>query len=324
MRSLPAELKMPARPRVSVVIPLHNRAARIGAAIRSVLNQSVGNLEVIVVDDGSTDNGGRQVLRFDDCRLRYVRQANSGANVARNRGIDLARGDFVAMLDSDDQMCPGHLERALEILGEAPETVVFARIVVDRGSNLTFLKPPRGPRPDEPIADYLMTDVGFVQTSTVVLAASTARRVRYLDWLRWGQDTDFAIRLADAGYPFRMLDEPGAIWRDVADPARVSATPQALHLLEWLEFIKPHVSTRAWYGYRGWHVSRTIAGRPGGKWAAFGYFSSALSRRCYSPALATRIALQIMLAGRPYRTLADLSLWMSPSSWRRKNSEKTT
>jgi glycosyltransferase involved in cell wall biosynthesis len=309
-------------PRISVVIPMHNRAARIGSAIRSVLNQSVKDLEIIVVDDGSTDNGGRQVLQFDCSRVRYVRQANSGANVARNKGVDLARGEFVALLDSDDQMCPGHLERALKILAEAPETVVFARIVVDRGSDLTFLKPPRAPRTDEPISEYLMTDIGFVQTSTVVLATSTARRVRYLDWLRWGQDTDFAIRLATAGYRFRMLYEPGAIWHDVADPARVSAKPQALHLLEWLEFIRPHVSTRAWYGYRGWHVSRAFARQRGGKWTALRYFTSALVRRCYSPTLAARIALQIVLAGRPYRTLADLGLWLSPSRWRRKNSAK--
>lgn len=304
-------------PRVSVVIPLHNRAAHIGSAIRSVLSQSVQDLEIIVVDDGSTDDGGRQVLGFDGNRVRYVVQANVGANMARNKGIDLARGRFVALLDSDDQMCPGHLERALAILAEAPDTVVFARIVVDRGSNLTFLKPPRAPRPDEPMSEYLMTDRGFVQTSTVVLATATARSVRYLDWLRWGQDTDFAIRLAAAGYRFTMIDEPGAIWRDVADPARVSATPQALHLLKWLEFIRPRVSTRAWYGYRGWHVSRALARQRGGKWTALGYFAAALVRRCYSPALSARIALQILLAGRPYRALADLNLWLSPSRWRR-------
>lgn len=309
-------------PRVSVVIPLHNRAAHIGSAIRSVLAQSVQDLEIIVVDDGSTDGGGRQVLGFDNNRIRYVFQANAGANAARNKGIDLARGQFVALLDSDDQMRAGHLERALKVLAEAPETIVFARIVVDRGSNLTFLKPPRAPRPDEPIAEYLMTDRGFVQTSTVVLATAIARHVRYLDWLRWGQDTDFAIRLAAAGYRFRMIEEPGAIWLDVADPARVSATPEALNLLAWLEFIRPYVSAKAWYGYRGWHVSRALARQPGGKWTALGYFASAVTRRCYSPALATRIALQIMLAGRPYRTLADLKLWLSPSSWRRRISAK--
>jgi glycosyltransferase involved in cell wall biosynthesis len=309
-------------PRVSVVIPLHNRAAHIGSAIRSVLSQSVQDLEIIVVDDGSTDDGGRQVLGFDSNRIRYVFQANAGANAARNKGIDLARGQFVALLDSDDQMRPGHLERALAILAEAPETVVFARIVVDRGSNLTFLKPPRAPSPNEPMSEYLMTDRGFVQTSTVVLATATARVIRYLDWLRWGQDTDFAIRLAAAGYQFRMIEEPGAIWLDVADPARVSATPQALHLLEWLEFIRPYVSTRAWYGYRGWHVSRALASDRGGKWTALRYFAAALVRGCYSPALAARVALQIMLAGRPYRALADLNLWLSPSSWRRRISAK--
>lgn len=305
-------------PLVSVIIPLYNRAACIGAAIRSVLEQSVQDFEIIVVDDGSTDGGGKQVFGFGEDRIRYVHQHNSGANVARNKGIDLARGRFVALLDSDDRMCPGHLERALSILADAPETVVFARVVVDRGRGLTFLKPPRAPRLDEPISEYLMADRGFVQTSTLVLATTTARRVRYLDWLRCGQDTDFAVRLAAAGYRFQMIDEPGAIWLDVADPARVSAATMAPHLLEWLEFIRPCVSEKAWYGYRGWHVSRMLARQRSGMRTALGYFAAAQLKHCYSAALAARIALQIILAGRRYRALADLHLWLNPRS-RRSN-----
>ena len=94
-------------PRVSVVIPLHNRANHIGSAIRSVLNQSIQDLEIIVVDDGSTDDGGRQVLGFDSNRIRYVVQTNAGGNVARNKGIDLARGRFVALLELGRPNVPG-------------------------------------------------------------------------------------------------------------------------------------------------------------------------------------------------------------------------
>jgi glycosyltransferase involved in cell wall biosynthesis len=90
------------KPKVSVVIPTYNRAAKVQAGIHSVLAQTFSDLEVIVVDDGSSDGTG-QILRdlFGD-RIRYFAQANQGASVARNRGVEEARGEWIAFLDSDD------------------------------------------------------------------------------------------------------------------------------------------------------------------------------------------------------------------------------
>jgi len=89
-------------PRVSVVIPTYNRATNVQAGIKSVLAQTISDLEVIVVDDGSSDGTG-PILReaFGD-RIRYFSQANQGASVARNRGVEEARGEWIAFLDSDD------------------------------------------------------------------------------------------------------------------------------------------------------------------------------------------------------------------------------
>jgi glycosyltransferase involved in cell wall biosynthesis len=89
-------------PKVSVVIPTYNRAAKVCAGIKSVLAQRFTDLEVIVVDDGSSDNTG-QVLgeKFGE-RIRYFVQPNRGASVARNKGIEEARGEWIAFLDSDD------------------------------------------------------------------------------------------------------------------------------------------------------------------------------------------------------------------------------
>jgi glycosyltransferase involved in cell wall biosynthesis len=104
-------------PKVSVVIPTYNRATNVQAGIKSVLAQTFSDLEVIVVDDGSSDDTG-QILReaFGD-RIRYFPQANQGASVARNRGVDEARGEWIAFLDSDDIWEKDKLEwqfRALE------------------------------------------------------------------------------------------------------------------------------------------------------------------------------------------------------------------
>jgi glycosyltransferase involved in cell wall biosynthesis len=89
-------------PKVSVVIPTYNRAAKVPNAVESVLAQTVSDLEVIVVDDGSSDGTGRSLEEIFGDRIRYYAQANQGASVARNKGITEARGEWIAFLDSDD------------------------------------------------------------------------------------------------------------------------------------------------------------------------------------------------------------------------------
>jgi glycosyltransferase involved in cell wall biosynthesis len=108
-------------PRVSVVIPLYNKAESILAAIGSVLRQSYLDFELIVVDDGSTDTSAAIVAGIEDPRLRLVTQANAGPGAARNRGLRDARGDYVAFLDADDEWEPGFLERAVAALDGDPE-----------------------------------------------------------------------------------------------------------------------------------------------------------------------------------------------------------
>lgn len=89
-------------PKVSVVIPTYNRAAKVRNAIESVLAQTVSDREVIVVDDGSSDGTGRSLQEVFGDQIRYYAQANQGASVARNKGIAEARGQWIAFLDSDD------------------------------------------------------------------------------------------------------------------------------------------------------------------------------------------------------------------------------
>src|SRR5580692_1260134 len=89
-------------PKVSVVIPTYNRATKVPVGIKSVLAQTFSDLEVIVVDDGSSDGTGQILSDIFGDRIRYIAQPNQGASVARNRGVEEARGEWVAFLDSDD------------------------------------------------------------------------------------------------------------------------------------------------------------------------------------------------------------------------------
>jgi glycosyltransferase involved in cell wall biosynthesis len=108
-------------PLVSVVIPVYNRAHLLGRAIRSVLAQTFQNLELVVVDDGSTDGSAGAVAPFEDPRIRVIRlPRNRGVSRARNIGIQDARGHLVAFLDSDDEWLPDKLERQVARFREHP------------------------------------------------------------------------------------------------------------------------------------------------------------------------------------------------------------
>ncbi|MBU6442319.1 MAG: glycosyltransferase family 2 protein [Alphaproteobacteria bacterium] len=298
-----------APPLFSVVIPVYNRAELLRGALESVRAQSCQDFEIVVVDDGSADDPAKTAAAFADPRIRCVRQQNAGASAARNRGIDLAHGRYVAFLDSDDNFLPHHLERMARLLENTTDTAGFARMIVDRGDGRNFLKPPRGPRPGEHMANYLLCERGFVPTITLVVPREIAARVRYDETVGYGDDADFAIRLYLSGCQFVMAEEPGAIWHDVATPSRLSAASSSRSLLPWLARMRPVIPARAYYGCRGWYIAKGVAATS--KAAALKLFLSALIHGAYRPALAARIFLQIFLPDTAYRRLADSTL---PSS----------
>jgi glycosyltransferase involved in cell wall biosynthesis len=106
---------------IGVVIPLYNKKEYISRAIDSVLNQTISDFEIIVVDDGSTDQSAEVVSTYNDHRVRLVRQENAGPGAARNRGIEEVHADYLAFLDADDEWLPNYLERSYEILKQNPD-----------------------------------------------------------------------------------------------------------------------------------------------------------------------------------------------------------
>ena len=122
-----------AAPTVSVVMPLYQAEATVVRALESALAQTCPPLEIIVVDDGSTDEGAARVRAIGDPRIALVTQANAGCGAARNVGIARARGDFVAFLDADDEWLPHFFERALSALARHPDVGFYYGDMVELG-----------------------------------------------------------------------------------------------------------------------------------------------------------------------------------------------
>lgn len=126
-------------PRVSVVIPTHNRSCLLGKAIESVLGQTFDSYEIIIVDDGSTDDTCSVVDKYDSPRIRYCYQENKGRSAARNYALNLAQGEYIAFLDSDDTFYPQKLELQVALLDSNPEygmSYTSARVVDEHGIEL--------------------------------------------------------------------------------------------------------------------------------------------------------------------------------------------
>lgn len=110
----------------SVVIPLYNKESYIDATLKSVFSQTYRGFEVVVVDDGSTDNGPGIILSYDEPKLRLIRQENAGVSAARNRGINEALFAYIAFLDADDEWHPDFLSTIASLIEKYPGAAMFA------------------------------------------------------------------------------------------------------------------------------------------------------------------------------------------------------
>lgn len=113
-------------PKFSVIIPLYNKAAYIRNTLNTVLVQEFMDFEIIIVNDGSTDNSDQIVKSISDARIHYFYQENQGASQARNKAIELATGEYLALLDADDIWDSHHLKTINQLIMEHPRQKVFA------------------------------------------------------------------------------------------------------------------------------------------------------------------------------------------------------
>lgn len=233
-------------PKVSVIIPTYNRAHLIGRAIQSVLNQSYRDFEIIVVDDGSSDNIGEVVKSFNDERIRYIRhKENKGAAAARNTGIEAARGEFIAFQDSDDEWLPEKLEKQMKVFKNAPEEVgvVYTDMMRITGNKKKYFHSPKIMPEDKIIyeraLDYGVMNIG-IQTTLIKKECFDKAGIFDEKFPRF-IDLEFFIRLSKYYYFYR-IKEPLVSYFDadkgITSNTKALITARKLILEKYFEDIK--------------------------------------------------------------------------------------
>jgi glycosyltransferase involved in cell wall biosynthesis len=238
---------------VSVVVPAFNRNGEVGNAIRSALDQTLPPLEVIIVDDASTVPLDKTEIEAIAPNVRLIRHPiNLGGGSARNTGLDAAKGEWVAFLDSDDHWHPEKLQRqfhGIVAAGDHPKIVAATNVlerapgVADRPYNLS------PPPPDRPLNEWFLIDGGTFQTSSLLMRTQFAREVRFDTRLKRHQDWDFLIRLEHAGAVISYIHECLAIYGSSPSENQITQSKDPKPTLDWYSIAGDRISPEAKYRY---------------------------------------------------------------------------
>jgi len=234
-------------PTVSVIMPAYNVAPYIGDAIRSALAQSFTDFELIVVDDGSKDETLQiaRTLAFQDERIKIVHQVNRGLAGARNSALRASRGEFLALLDSDDLWEPAFLAQQLAILRARPDV----DIVTGNGWYLGGAKHGQFARP-YPDARPAPNLASMIADEWSVFIMSVFRRQVYTEigpfdeTMRTNEDYDFWLRAAVAGFRFLRDDKPLGHYRVRSDSLSASDVRMLRGILHVYTKLRPVIADR--------------------------------------------------------------------------------
>lgn len=222
-------------PEVSVIITTFNRSNYLEEALRSVLNQTYSDFEIIIVDDGSTDNTREVVRRFNDSRIKYIFQENKGVGAARNTGVRASKGRFIAFLDADDLWLPEKLELQVQSL----KTNIRAAIVytdmyffgaIEPQTPETFFKSMKWPPPRGKVLDK-MAIRSFGLPSTLLVKSEVFDKIGLFDEkLPYCDDYDMLIRMS-AYFEFEVIPFPLVKYRLHPDQISRNIEPVILNHL---------------------------------------------------------------------------------------------
>lgn len=230
---------------VSVIIPFYSRDnGRLLRAVESALDQTISEIEVIVVDDCSPVPAAQELESVSDCRLKILRHevCRNGAH-ARNSGIEAACGRFIAFLDYDDIWHNSKLELQIALFEQLKDdkSVIYSQCNVVE-ETCSYIRPERAIRAGESVGDYLFVSKQIIQTSGIFLGADVAKAVRFDD-LKRHQDYQFCLSLENYGCKFSMISFP------LYDFIQIPKLNDYAFSMVWLERYRAYLSCGAIKGF---------------------------------------------------------------------------
>ena len=246
------------KPLISVVIPTLNRPLLVSRAVQSVLQQTLQDIEAIVVIDGLDDSTGMELAKIKDSRLQIVQLPSSrGGAGARNAGVAQSQGEWIAFLDDDDEWLPQKLELQLAAAKASQYSLpIISCCLIARTPKGEFTYPRRFPQPEEHLSEYLLArnsfsfGEGLIQTSTIFTKTELLQKVPWQEGLPKHQDWDWMLRvtgMADVGIEF--VPEALVIWYRWEKRPSTSSTSNWQTSLEWIQENRHLVTPRAYSAF---------------------------------------------------------------------------
>ena len=198
---------------LSVIIPIYNGSAFVEECLQSIIKQTYCNIEIIVIDDGSTDNGAEIVQRIAqaDMRIRYVYQSNAGPSAARNHGLRLAKGDYIQFLDADDWFPPQRFERMLAAYKQTGEKVILYSGLCLGAEDDIHHHMPYSARTNVGDVDFKRMYGGFGREfsfipGAILFPAAYLKHVQWNEAMRASEDWDYYLQLTQQQELLKLVD----------------------------------------------------------------------------------------------------------------------
>src|ERR1700678_2988270 len=263
---------------VSAVIPTRGRPELLERAVRSALAQTLREIEVVVVIDGR-DSATRDTLdqiTFEDNRVRVLALPFSvGGSDARNRGVDAARGEWIAFLDDDDEWLPGKLKAQLDAVKTSTAAALIGSCkMIARTPGRDYVWPRRTPGKDEQLGEYLLArhsltrGEGYIQTSTFFVRRTLMQAQPFKSGQRKHQDTEWVLRMASLpGIEVLFADQVLAVHYIEEERATVSNKSDWHYSLDWVRRDRHLFTPRALSAFVLYQIAAEASEQ--GEWGAF-------------------------------------------------------
>ncbi|RVU63915.1 hypothetical protein BM74_12455 [Bacillus thuringiensis] len=256
---------------ISIVIPLYNKEKYIARAIKSILNQTIQQFEIIIIDDGSKDKSCDIVRSFKDSRIKLIHQYHMGVSVARNRGIEMAQADIIAFLDADDEWKPTFLKTIFKLRKKYPDSGVYAtcyEIILKNGKKIhpVLKNIPSSPWEGR-ISHYIHSVLGDLPliSSAIAIPKSVFKNIgTFPIGSQLGEDQDMWFRIAQKypiiysntvqstyyrGLPYSLctnltLKDPYPIIKTIENTLKLTSKENDFYLKEYLAKLQLDFSKR--------------------------------------------------------------------------------